>query len=226
MGMSIKEQFAQNGYVILSKLFTSEEVRLLKEEAGKIIEKQGTNKNGVHLGLTIASPLFKKAAAHPSMVVALQQIIGNDVIFLSDKIVYKDSKTDFGSPWHQDYPYWNGSHKFSVWIALDDAAPENGCLKVIPGSHLLEAAHQEDHAANDLGAGFIHRLTEEDIDPARAIDLAAFRGDAIIFHDLLFHSSYPNTSGKDRWALISTYKDGTLEDPAYEWAGGAFAVSG
>jgi len=57
------------------------------------------------------------------------------------------------------------------------------------------------------------------------VDMPVSRGDVIIFHDLLYHASYPNTSGRDRWALISTYKDGTKEDPAYSWAGAAFKLS-
>lgn len=47
----------------------------------------------------------------------------------------------------------------------------------------------------------------------------------LLFHDLLYHASYPNTSGEDRWALISTYKDGTKEDPEYKWASSAFTVT-
>lgn len=41
--------------------------------------------------------------------------------------------------WHLDVPYWSFSsrHAISIWIALDDATLENGCLFFIPGSHKL-----------------------------------------------------------------------------------------
>jgi ectoine hydroxylase-related dioxygenase (phytanoyl-CoA dioxygenase family) len=218
-----KDQFTKNGYFVLKNLFSQNEVQLFKEEGRKVLDKNGVNKAGVHVGLAKASSVFKEAAAHPIMVAALKEIIGNNVVFLSDKLVLKDGTTDFGSPWHQDYPYWEGSHKYSVWIALDDATPENGCLKVVPGSHLLGVINHGGDASD--GVGFANRLREEDIDQEQVVDLSASQGDIIIFHDLLFHASYPNTSGKDRWALISTYKDGTQEDPEYSWAGAAFTVS-
>ncbi|MCQ6560759.1 phytanoyl-CoA dioxygenase family protein [Paenibacillus mendelii] len=221
---TLKEQFDRQGYVVLPQLFSEDEVRLLKEEARAVLADKGADKVGVYVGMSIASSMFKAAAAKPELAAALKEVIGDSVIFLSDKIVFKNASTDFGSPWHQDYPYWEGSHKFSVWIALDDATPENGCLRVVPGSHLLGAVRHGGDASD--GMGFGNRLGQEEIKESQVADLHAAKGDAIIFHDLLFHSSFSNTSGKDRWALISTYKDGTLEDPEYPWALAAFTVSG
>lgn len=218
----LKEQFDKDGYVILKSLFSTAEVEKLKAEANRVIA-QHIGKEGVFVGLALASPLFKGAAARPSLVEALKQIIGKHVVFLSDKLVYKNATTEFNSPWHQDYPYWGGSHKFSVWIALDDATPENGCLRIVPGSHLQGAINHGGDASD--GMGFGNRLENHYINEAEVIDLPATKGDAIIFHDLLFHASHANVSGKDRWALISTYKNGSLADPEYPWAGAAFPVS-
>lgn len=38
--------------------------------------------------------------------------------------------------WHLDTPFWSFSDRraLSIWVALDDATPENGCLYFIPGS--------------------------------------------------------------------------------------------
>ncbi len=38
---------------------------------------------------------------------------------------------------HLDNPYWSFSsrHAISIWVALDDATPENGCLHFLPGTH-------------------------------------------------------------------------------------------
>lgn len=219
---NIKESYDRDGYVIIRGLFSQEEIQEYKEAAREVLKQNGVGKEGVYVGMAVASPLFKKAAAQPVLVQALQQIIGDNVVFLSDKLVFKDASTDFGSPWHQDYPYWKGSHKVSVWIALDDATPENGCLRIVPGSHLFGSANHGGDASD--GLGFINRLENRDIEGQSIIDLDALRGDAIIFHDLLYHASYPNSSGQDRWALISTYKDGTQEDPEYSWAKAAFQV--
>ncbi|WP_308635290.1 phytanoyl-CoA dioxygenase family protein [Paenibacillus silvisoli] len=222
MEVLYKDEFKQNGFVFLKGLFAKEEVRKLKEEGKAIIAEHGVDSSGVFLTLAAKSELFKQAAAAPGLVPVLKAIIGERVIFMSDKLVFKTVGTDFGSPWHQDYPYWYGSHKFSVWIALDDATPENGCLQVVPGSHKFGSINHNREVTDDKG--FANRLNPADIDETAVVALKAEAGDAIVFHDLLYHASYPNTSGQDRWALISTYKDGNLLDPEYTWVKSPFAV--
>ena len=48
-------------------------------------------------------------------------------------------KPPYGNPtaWHLDNPYWSFSSRdsISIWIALDDATLQNGCMAYIPGSH-------------------------------------------------------------------------------------------
>jgi len=232
----MRERYERDGFLVLEDLFDAAEAEALKREARRLLgvggsepvvdqaAVEGFRKHGVFVGLAASSPAFGEAARHPRIVAVLREVLGDSVVFLSDKAVYKDATTDFGSPWHQDWPYWKGSHKVSVWIALDAATRENGCLKVIPGSHHQgELAHTGEAAD---GLGFDNRLAADMLDEAEAVTLELPAGGAVVFHDLLFHASHPNSSGRDRWALISTYKDGRREDPAYSWAVAAFPVGG
>ena len=52
-------------------------------------------------------------------------------------------------PWHQDGQYWpiRPIATCSVWMALDDATPENGCMRFIPGSHAGGSIYK--HRIND-----------------------------------------------------------------------------
>ena len=47
-------------------------------------------------------------------------------------------KRPFANPtaWHLDTPFWSFSDReaLSIWVALDDATLENGCLYFVPGS--------------------------------------------------------------------------------------------
>lgn len=171
MTMSMKDQFDTNGYVVLKQLFSEEEVRKLKKAAASIISHAEVRKAGVFVGLAYTSELFKQAAAKPELTQVLQKIIGDHVIFLSDKLVFKNLDTSFNSPWHQDYPYWKGSHKYSVWIALDDATVENGCLQILPGSHHLGILDHDGDASD--GMGFKNRIETSMIDQAEIVDLVA-----------------------------------------------------
>ena len=50
------------------------------------------------------------------------------------------------------------------------------------------------------------------------ISVPLTKGSAIIFHDMLAHSSHPNTNGKDRFSLIPTYRNARVADDSAVWA--------
>jgi ectoine hydroxylase-related dioxygenase (phytanoyl-CoA dioxygenase family) len=127
--------------------------------------------------------------------------------------VFKNAKTNFNSPWHQDWFYWQGSNKLSVWIALDNATPENGCLRLAPGTHhkVFEMALVDD------GNGFNRRITDESLQGLPIETVPVQRGDAVIFHDLALHGSCPNVNGQERWSAISTYRDAGQTDDSTVW---------
>lgn len=223
----IADLFAQNGFVIIPRMFDLNEVKEIKREMLRILDEvrrqavesgkdpnQIAN-NGVYVGLAARSPFFRQAVRDRRLLDVLEAILSPNIAFLSDKMVFKNRDTDFGSPWHQDWPYWKGSHKVSVWVALDDATVENGCLKLLPGSHKSFVIH--DGEAKD-GYGFGHRLRPESVDESKAITAELEAGGAVFFHDLTLHSSHPNRSKKDRWVWIPTYNDALSDDPKYPWA--------
>ena len=221
-------RYHRDGFILVESVFSLDEVAAMKVEIRRILEqrrkeKPGTATNGVYVGLTIASTLFRQVNADPRVVDVLEQIIGPNLEFWSDKVVFKSADVDFSSPWHQDWQYWKGANKTSVWIALDDATPENGCIKFLPGTH------QEvmDHGGTDRdGTGFGNRLADGAVDESKAVMVAMRAGGAAFFHDLALHCSLPNTSGRDRWALISTYRDAAADDYEYDFATAAFMVRG
>jgi phytanoyl-CoA hydroxylase len=233
--IEISEQFKRDGYIIVPDLFTREEAQRLKSEIRRILDdvrqearESGRNPDravhhGVYVGLAARSDLFHQAVQDERLVNVLKAVIGPNVEFLSDKVVFKNHDEDFGTPWHQDWPYWYGSHKISVWVALDDATPENGCLRVIPGSHHSAAVHDGD---NSDGKGFTHRIDAGSVDESLAVTGAIAAGGAIVFHDLTLHASHENKSGSERWVWIPTYRDPNAEDPHYPWATAAVVVAG
>ena len=218
----LKSTYDQFGYVVVRQLFSEEEVAALKAEALKILAEKGHHA-GVFVGLAASSSTFAEAVCDVRLLDALESLIGPDIEFLSDKVVYKSAETGYASPWHQDWPYWKGAHKLSVWVALETASVESGCLKLLPGSHKALAAH--DGVAKE-GEGFGHRLAEDAIDETLAVSAPCEPGDAVFFHDLTLHASHPNVSGEDRYAWIITYRNAAEEDLTYDWSVAAKVVRG
>ncbi len=225
---TLKGKFDKTGYAIVPNLFTRKEAQQLKFECIDILDavKAETGNvagHGVCVGLAARSPVFQEAVGDARLLDILETILAPDIEFLSDKVVFKSDSMTFASPWHQDWHYWHGAHKFSIWVALDDATVQNGCLKLFPGSHKSAIVHDGD--ASD-GHGFGNRLRPDAIDENLAITAELEAGGAVFFHDLTLHSSHPNRSGEERWVWIPTYRDAAAEDNDYPWAVAAKVVRG
>ncbi|MFN8490470.1 MAG: phytanoyl-CoA dioxygenase family protein [Caldilineaceae bacterium] len=210
-------QYQRDGYVIVPDLISPDEASAWKEKLKERLATEGLLGNipsGVRVWMADNMDPFSRAQFQsPRMVAILQQLIGPNIEFLSYKAVFKNAKTAFRSPWHQDWAYWQGSPKLSVWIALDEATPANGCLQLIPGSHrqVVAMKNVED------GQGFIHRITEEDVADLPIVTAPVPRGAGIFFHDLALHASCPNINGQDRWSVIPTYRDASQVDSSTVW---------
>jgi hypothetical protein len=222
--------YQRDGFVVVKGLYSGEEMLAWKKLMGEVLdaEKRAAKKDewditdsGVRVWMSdLIHPTLREAMRDDHVVPILNQIIGPDVEFLSAKAVFKNAKTAFPSPWHQDWFYWEGANKVSIWIALDDATPANGCLKFVPGAH--RKVFNKTTASENA---FTFRITERDLEGWPVATIEVRRGDAVFFHDLAVHSSYPNTAGTDRWSLISTYRDASVLDSATVWKT-AMIVSG
>jgi ectoine hydroxylase-related dioxygenase (phytanoyl-CoA dioxygenase family) len=209
-------QYHRDGYVVaLDLIDPAEAVEWKARLKARLIEEGNENTpSGVRVWMCDNMDAYSNAQFRsPRMVAILQQLIGPNVEFLSYKAVFKNAKTTFSSPWHQDWAYWQGSTKLSVWIALDDATPENGCLQLIPGSQrqVIEMKEVEDVK------GFGRRITADQVADMPIETVPAPRGAGIFFHDLALHASCPNINGQDRWSVIPTYRNASQRDSSTVW---------
>ena len=208
-------QFNRDGFVVVKSLYTREQMAQWKRIMTELIAAEPANKSGVRVWMEDKiHPTLREAMKDDKVTPILRQIIGPKVEFLSAKAVFKNAGTSFASPWHQDWFYWEGARKHSIWIALDNATVANGCLKFVPGTH-----HKVFQKSNiNDGNAFVHRVTDEDLKGLREVTVEANIGDAVFFSDLAVHSSHPNVAGTDRWSLISTYRDASVKDESTVWA--------
>ena len=75
---------------------------------------------------------------NPGLHRALDELMGRGRAMLQEMALVKPPRIRREKPWHQDAAYFRGSDPslmFGVWIALDPATTENGCMELIPGSH-------------------------------------------------------------------------------------------
>ncbi|MCE0497464.1 MAG: phytanoyl-CoA dioxygenase family protein [Methylacidiphilales bacterium] len=114
-------------------------------------------------------------------------------------------KEPYGNPtaWHLDNPYWSFYSKdsISIWIALEDATPENGCMYFVPGTQRL-ATFDNVGIGNDLGELFRIYPKMREIDP---ICVPMKAGDCSFHNGLTAHGAGANMTRKRRIAMTCAY---------------------
>ena len=138
----------------------------------------------------------------------IKSILSTDSLSLwTDKLNLKRPKVGSGFGWHQDSPYWihdndNVDSLPNVYVCLDNADKDNGCFRVIKGSHkngCLPGTYDD----SQLG-GFYTDKNYFDLEDC--IDIEANAGSLIFFNPHIVHGSSPNESSQERRAYIVTYQ--------------------
>lgn len=105
--------------------------------------------------------------------------------------------------WHQDNRYWSFDEQnlISVWSALGDENKDNGCLRVIPGSHKLNL----EPGSFDASMFLRPDLPENKSLIQQSIRVELELGDVLFFHSKLFHAAGRNLTSEVKFSLVYTY---------------------
>ncbi|GAA1607688.1 hypothetical protein GCM10009804_74540 [Kribbella hippodromi] len=151
------------------------------------------------LNLWKTSPAVRELVLDSRIGRLAAELAGVDGIRLfHDQALFKQP---WGSPtsWHTDLPYWSFANPaaLSMWIALDDATPQNGCLSFIPGSQRVQR-YETPSIGKDLGALFVSFPEWADIEPA----VAAMPAGSASFHNAFTaHGAGANMTNRPRRAM-------------------------
>lgn len=185
--------------------------RLIAENPGIRPERlvsvhiEGQNSEGVR-----GSADFLELAREPAILDMVEQLIGPDIILWGCQIFCKPGGDGMEVPWHQDGHYWpiRPLATCTVWVALDASTAQNGCLRVIPGSHRQRILF--DHMREDrTDLVLTQRVADGQFDPATAMDVELAPGE-MSMHDVhLIHGSNPNRSTRRRAGVAIRYMPAT-----------------
>lgn len=202
------EDYHRDGYVVVPQAMDRACVVTLCAAAFDIAMLAGDAIDDVlalHFPHKLA-PVFRRALRHVAIVEQLTRLIGPDVKAIQSMLFIKAAGQP-GQAWHQDEHFLPTRDRSlcGVWIALDDATVENGCLWAHPGSHApgilwpMAPHHDERFDVSDAAHGFPY-------DPEGGVALEVAAGDAVFFNGYLLHRSLPNrAAGGYRRALVIHY---------------------
>lgn len=155
------------------------------------------------MDFTQDAPALHMAAMNRRLHRRLDQILGTGRVLFQEMALIKPPRIGTEKPWHQDASYFRVTDPgliVGVWIALDPASRRNGCMELIPGSHLGGGVPHEHQ--NDFN---LCHILQSHLDRDARIAVEMEPGDALIFHSLLHHFTEPNTSDLRRRALQYHY---------------------
>jgi len=148
------------------------------------------------------SETFRKVLFEGPIVELVTGLIGPDVKFHHCKLNNKPPQSGVEVNYHQDHPFDPHTNDDIVvaLLMLDDMTEDNGCLRVVPGSHKKRYSHYE----NDE---FIGRIPSTDYERAceDAVSITGKRGDLVLQHTWLVHGGDANRTERTRRMLICDY---------------------
>jgi phytanoyl-CoA hydroxylase len=221
------EFFRRNGYLKARPLLSEDELVPLRSAFEELKEGRSSKKPELSRNLSgdddnyvlqivnawEAEEAFFRHLFSPRLTDAVARLMGtNTVRVWHDQIQYKPPKVGGPTVWHQDYPYWpvlEPADLISAWVALEDADEQNGCMSMVPRSHLWGA-----HGGGTVG------IRDGDwgpaYDPAFVPDGEAVEvvpcpvkaGEVMFHHCMTWHGAPPNRSSRGRPAIAVHYMPG------------------
>src|ERR1051325_6631693 len=219
------DQFNRDGFLVVQNFLTSQELvdvksdidrvcrehaTMTKDRGGFNLEKEGGDafdhsKDALRPGMlrkiqgaVFYVPGVKNVFTSKKMMDCMEDIMGPNLYYHSSKVMFKPARGGSPKPWHKDAAYWKNYEpsQVTVWIAIDDATEENGCVWAIPGSHKLGLVP---HVNREL------QVPESELNVKKGIPVPVKSGGLLIFHSLVLHMSKANTSDQPRCAIICDY---------------------
>jgi len=193
------EQYHDEGFISPVRVISEAEAFSIKAELEEVEanfpdEINAESRNNLHLSFTFLDAL----AHHPTIVDAMEDLIGPDIALWASVMFIKEPATKNYVSWHQDATYMGlNSNDFPTpWIALSPSNKETGCMTMISGSHKSSIQNHEDTFAenNILTRGQVIK----DIDESKGVDLILEPGEMSIHHGAIIHGSKPNKSNQRR----------------------------
>ena len=199
--------FNRDGYLKPFRIFDKVEAIDLRAYVDGLLAKTFAE-GGTSYSISTAHAKYSRVfdiLTHPRIVALVRDLLGENVIAWGSHFFCKMPSDGKTVSWHQDASYWplTPSKAVTVWLAIDDADPENACMKFIPGSH--HYGHLTYKMSEDSESNILDQTVEnaEGIGQPVYDDLKA--GECSLHSDLLLHGSEANASVRRRCGLTLRY---------------------
>ena len=213
------QRFRDQGFLVLDALTTEAEVVALHDVYDRLFEPGAPITDGDRVELagdTDAPPVLpqilnpdryapelRETTAYRNAGEIARRLLGDGAFPMGMHAIRKPPRDGVATPWHQDEAYWDPSlehHAISVWMPLQPATLDNGCMQFIPGSHRSDV--QEHRLINPESHGLV---VSDDSAATGAVACPLAPGGATVHSGRTLHYAAPNTTDEPRRALIMAF---------------------
>lgn len=208
--------YAVDGYVPLGQLIDVETAERLKQAFITSIEAdtQSSSYGILRHNVWRQIDAFAEIINAGELARLVRELLdAAEIVLFQDNVICKPPGTTSPIQWHQDYSYWPlaSPHGTTLWIALDEVCPANGCICYLPGSHAWGEGRPSDFVseagqpqlAGAPGFDFAAHAQE-------AIDMTLSPGEAVAHHPLTAHMSPGNLTQQNRIGYSLTWITGDV----------------
>jgi non-haem Fe2+, alpha-ketoglutarate-dependent halogenase len=202
--------YARDGYVSGISVLDATRAAECRAQFDELAEREGHEASQIGLlDRHYKEEFIWRLATGDAVVDCVESLIGPDILLLATHVFCK-----YGEPggrkfvaWHQDVTYWGlePPEALTAWYAIDDADTGNGCMQVLPGTHLdgVLTHGKSDTAGNLLSIN--QEVTVAPEDASRAADITLAAGEMSLHDGRIVHGSLPNQSSRRRAGLTIRY---------------------
>ena len=161
----------------------------------------------------------------------IEDLIGPDIVCWSTQFFNKKPSDDRVIDVHQDAAYWSlePHATVSAWVAVDASTLDNGCLHVIPGSHVHGVVPWTDTTAPHPLAGTVEAFRQSIVDHEQYGELVPIElqpGEISLHADLTMHASGANPTGNRRAGFAIRYCPPSVRPTERNWGQNAVLCRG
>ncbi len=200
-----KEHFHKNGWVVPQWRLSTDRWRQLQTLVEKALQTRPEKRDYLP-DLQQFAPGILSFAGAKDVLDLVEAFTGPDIAVWGTGVFGKPAHDGVATPWHQDGQYWpmRPLATTSVWLALDDATIDNGCMRVISESHRPRKLYE--HRTVDATALTLNQeLDWRALGFAKEEPIEIESGQMILFDLYLIHGSHSNDTAKQRRAITVRY---------------------
>lgn len=205
--------YGRDGYLIVpGTVFSDTEFAALKAKCRATFADRAAARGGVEPSLVDcphwSDPELFRWVFAPEMLAIVEPILGPDIAVFACHFLQKPPEIGKRVPWHEDSAYWKGRLEpievASITVSLESSTPENGCLRVLPGTH-RHGYSDYVPVAQPGSEIFPVEVAGGQFDEATAVDIVLAPNQASLHDGRIIHGSAPNTGTLARAAFTVRY---------------------